>query len=672
VGGNMNSLLAEARVAGMALVCGALLISPPARATAPPPPEHYNPKTGLLDNGLSPPPPFVPGPRTPRVHPPVVGEGHAVVLLIDFPDRMADESAHPASFFDDLLFSEGTHPTGSMRDFYIEQSYGAYRPGGDVYGWFTSEYDYYTTFDDGAFGGNGGSIGVSLMAAFLADPTVDYGQYDSDGPDGIPNSGDDDGIVDQCIIYFPGLGGHDTLNPSDIWPVITFPEYVTNDARAGGGNIVVETVSIQPELSLNYPATADTLDQYIAVVAHEYGHLLGLADLYQKGPTWGIGYWGLMGYGSTGWQKTGPYHMCALSKIYLGWITPTVVTSSMTNLTIPPVETNPVVYQMWRDGDPQEEYFLVENRQQILHDQMLPGEGLLVWHVDWTMIAGQGPAPSRAPNFDFFIGLEQADGLNDMNVYFERPTRGEYYHEMGDSGDPFPGDSLNTLFDGWSWPSSDDNAGNRTGVAIRNITPIGDDIRVDLLTAPTAVYFSAFRARAVDRGVELTWDLFADEPLDGFRLYRRSSGERPYEKIAGTAEIGPLERSYVDTRALSGARYEYVLAAVRPDGSEVRSPPAAVALRERAAELFQNVPNPFNPSTRIPFYLPASERVTLTIFGADGTRVRTLLDGVEPPGLGEVRWDGRDENGNAVSSGVYFCCLWVDERLLTRKMVVVR
>jgi hypothetical protein len=288
------------------------------------------------------------------------------------------------------------------------------------------------------------------------------------------------------------------------------------------------------------------------------------------------------------------------------------------------------------------------------------------------MIGGQGPAPSRAPNFDFFIGLEQADGLNDMNVYFERPTRGEYYHEMGDSGDPFPGDSLNTLFDGWSWPSSDDNAGNRTGVAIRNITPIGDDIRVDLLTAPTAVYFSAFRARAVDRGVELTWDLFADEPLDGFRLYRRSSGERPYEKIAGTAEIGPLERSYVDTRALSGARYEYVLAAVRPDGSEVRSPPAAVALRERAAELFQNVPNPFNPSTRIPFYLPASERVTLTIFGADGTRVRTLLDGVEPPGLGEVRWDGRDENGNAVSSGVYFCCLWVDERLLTRKMVVVR
>lgn len=608
----------------------------------------------------------------------ISGEGRVIALLIDFPDRQANTQARPDSFYRELFFSQGVHPTGSLRDFYLEQSYGAFNMTGDAYGWVRTSDDYYTTYDDGNYGFAGGARGVFIAAVLLADPIVDYGLFDSDGPDGIPNSGDDDGYVDACLIFVSGLGGHDTYNPSDIWPHAWSiePPIETNDPRTGGGFILVEFYCMQPEVILN-AAGDDTLDSSIGVVAHEYGHLLGLPDLYDGShQTWGIGYWGLMGYGSFGALRTGPYHLSAWSKVALGWVTPIVVTENMLDTTIPPVETEPVIYKIWRDGIPGDEYFLLENRQNLGFDTFLPGHGLLIWHIDETMFPLRTVPQTVATTAGgwFRVALEQADGRNDLATYFERPKITYYYPELGDGADPFPGDSLNTSFDGYSNPSSHDDSGLPTDVSVVDIALEGDDIRLSIVidSSTVAVYFSDFRANIRDGGVELTWDVSTDEAIDGFKLYRRQTGISQDISITANGLIPREKRRYVDKDVQQGESYRYVLGAVSSDGFESWSRPIEVSMRAFALVLHQNYPNPFNPTTTISFYLPEETWVNLSIYNVEGKLLLTLKDGMLPGGLKKVGWDGKDWRGNPVRAGMYFYRLRAEKHILVKKMLLLK
>ena len=88
--------------------------------------------------------------------------------------------------------------------------------------------------------------------------------------------------------------------------------------------------------------------------------------------------------------------------------------------------------------------------------------------------------------------------------------------------------------------------------------------------------------------------------------------------------------------------------------------------------LHQNHPNPFNPATRISFDLDARARVLLVIYDISGARVRTLVDRDMNPGRYAEEWDGRNENGNTVASGVYFYRLVAGKQMMTRKMVLLR
>jgi len=89
-------------------------------------------------------------------------------------------------------------------------------------------------------------------------------------------------------------------------------------------------------------------------------------------------------------------------------------------------------------------------------------------------------------------------------------------------------------------------------------------------------------------------------------------------------------------------------------------------------KLFQNYPNPFNPDTEIRYQLPEATHVKLEIYNLLGQKIRTLIDGQKPTGSHTIRWDGRDETGAAVSSGVYLYLLTAGRFCETRKMVVLR
>ncbi len=92
----------------------------------------------------------------------------------------------------------------------------------------------------------------------------------------------------------------------------------------------------------------------------------------------------------------------------------------------------------------------------------------------------------------------------------------------------------------------------------------------------------------------------------------------------------------------------------------------------QAARLFQNVPNPFNPSTTIAFEVPEPAMVSLSIFDVRGRTVRTLFEGMATAGRHRITWDGTDEAGGIVPSGVYLSCLTTEGRRTVRKMLLLR
>ena len=99
------------------------------------------------------------------------------------------------------------------------------------------------------------------------------------------------------------------------------------------------------------------------------------------------------------------------------------------------------------------------------------------------------------------------------------------------------------------------------------------------------------------------------------------------------------------------------------------------ALTPKETALLPNYPNPFNPETWIPYQLAEPANVTVSIYAADGKLVRTLALGNQPVGIYESRnraayWDGRNELGESVASGVYFYTLSAGEFTTTRKMLI--
>ena len=103
--------------------------------------------------------------------------------------------------------------------------------------------------------------------------------------------------------------------------------------------------------------------------------------------------------------------------------------------------------------------------------------------------------------------------------------------------------------------------------------------------------------------------------------------------------------------------------------------PAAPVLRPDETALLQNYPNPFNPETWIPYQLAEAAEVTVHIYAASGVLVRTLALGHQAAGIYQNRsraayWDGRNEVGESVASGVYFYTVFIGDFAATRKMLI--
>lgn len=361
---------------------------------------------------------------------PTKGSLRCLVLLVDFSDNPGHRDPQD---FRNMIFAQGTYPTGSLRDFYKENSFGQLDVDGDVVGWLRLPQPY-SDYVNGHNGTGGYPQNAQKMVEdglTLAVKQVDLSTFDADG----------DNHLDGLFVVHAGGGAEADPNPDTRKRKIWSHQSTINRPFVSAG-VTAYAYCTEPE------------DGRVGVFCHEFGHMLGLPDLYDTTyHSEGVGVWCVMGGGS--WNNGGltPGHFCVWSKARLGWITPIVVKGART-LTIPSIEQKKdAAYRLWTKGKAGSEFFLIENRQPIGFDAKLPAGGLLIWHIDDSEHNNNHPG-------DYWVGLAQADGKRDL----------ELNRNPGDRGDPYPGSSNNTRFDATSNPASIDQFGNPTGVSVTAVS----------------------------------------------------------------------------------------------------------------------------------------------------------------------------------------------------------
>ncbi len=373
---------------------------------------------------------------------------------------------------EDQLFT-GPWPTGTMQEYFKEISYNLYSVDGLVRDWYTlpQDDDYY----EGTRNGMDGTAHVyDLMVEILDfnDAAIDFSQFDNDGPDGVPNTADDDGYVDFVMFVTPDVSGACGFN-DNIW---------SHSYRLSGWSAHYETddASHAPGIAHtridNYFISAgldcDTgLQRGFGTHCHEFGHALGLPDLYDTTPALGsadsegLGHWALMANANNNTQDQ-PGHMCAFHKRRMGWLNYYNVTQNV-HLCIPPVEQSGAAVRVWTGGDITTEYFLVENRQRLGFDVNLHGTGLLIYHVDERVYEDRlatndvnGDEAHKA------VDLECSDATSAGHVinadHLDSATN------EGDAGDVWC-PATEASFTAASVPDSRSYSGDATGVAVSNI-----------------------------------------------------------------------------------------------------------------------------------------------------------------------------------------------------------
>lgn len=294
------------------------------------------------------------------------GERKIPVILMQFSD-LEFTLDNPVQQFTDLLNKKGYSAnggTGSVQDYYRDNSHGKFVPVFDVLPVVTLSKSYKYYGQDGY--DTDVHVGEAIVEAIqLSDPLADFSQYDSDG----------DGYVDMLMVYYAGHNQAEHAPDYTIWP---HQSGVSTDEQFDG--VYFGTYFCTSE----YKGSAGTRMCGIGTSSHEFGHSLGLPDFYdtdygKNGSAHAMDEFSIMCSGSYNNEgRTPPYFTSEERKI-LGWMDEQIEIYGSGPLTIESIDNNVAYYTT---TDVEGEYFVYEARLDNGWDEALSEYGLLVYHVD--------------------------------------------------------------------------------------------------------------------------------------------------------------------------------------------------------------------------------------------------------------------------------------------------
>ncbi len=420
-----------------------------------------------------------------------IGSKKGLVILVNFKDKSFAD-ANPQPFYDRMFNEKGftdDGQTGSVHDYYYDQSYGKFDLTFDVVGPITlsQPMKYYGGPEGDVHDSYNGLQAMVKEACQTVDGQVNFAEYDWNK----------DGYADQVYIIYAGYGQATGGDENTIWPHKSF---VQNGPTLD--NTIIGTYACNNELS---GKNSGTERMGIGTACHEFSHCLGLPDFYNTNDGSGGGGedWDIMSGGNYNGGGKCPAGYTSYERWLCGWLAPIELDKPTTVTDMPSLEAEPTAYILTHDTY-ENEYYLLENRQPTKWDKETGGKGLLIFHVDYDPLLwlynliNNDPAHER-------MALVAADGDTKKDP----------------SGDPFPGPSgLKSTFTDNSNPAAD----------LYNPMPdgtlkLGKPIEKIQLTTQGTISFVALdgmlprteNATASDitaNGFTLTWD-----PVEGAESY---------------------------------------------------------------------------------------------------------------------------------------------------------
>jgi predicted lipoprotein with Yx(FWY)xxD motif len=232
------------------------------------------------------------------------------------------------------------------------------------------------------------------------------------------------------------------------------------------------------------------------------------------------------------------------------------------------------------------------------------------------------------------------------------------------------GTAADTLLLDTSWKPGDEDFFKLAAVDIHgNESPY-------ILLRPENIYvgtlLQSFHAETGDFRIELSWTLSEAGEEMTFNALRAEAGGA-FAPLSGCViERDGLSFTLKDGSCEPGVTYRYRIEVDDGGGSRVLFETDGITAPQMPLTLFQNAPNPFNPTTTIAFYLPERSHVRIDVYDVAGRNVATLLDGTQAAGRHTVTWNGQDDGGRAAASGVYFYRMRAEKFEQTKKMILLR
>ena len=470
---------------------------------------------------------------------PILGKKRGLVILVNFRD-VKFVTENPQAVYQDFFNKRGYTDygmTGSVRDYFIAQSYGKFELDFDVVGPYT------LTKAMGAYGApsaNGHDSDPQAMAeeaCKMADEEVNFANYDWDG----------DGVVDQVFVIYAGYGESQGAPANTIWP---------HESVIGGelklDYVNVHTYACSCELSGKEGTNLDG----IGTACHEFSHCLGFPDFYDVSYNGGFGmsYWDLMDAGSYNNDSRTPAGYTAYEKWMAGWLEPVELTEETQVTGMKPLAEAPEAYILYNEAN-RDEYYLLENRQKVGFDAGLYGHGMLVVHVDYEKNMWNANNVNTDPNHQCMT-IIAADGTYNFNSL---------------AGDPFPGAKRKTALTDDTTPAATlynkNVSGEKLmGKAIERITESEDGlisflaVRPPLgipqvkMVDPTETSFTA-TWDAVDKATEYEMELTETPARQSVleSLIMEEDFQGAYSKSAGFSDVSSKLNTLLSTKGFSGS-----------------------------------------------------------------------------------------------------------------------